>query len=1405
MGELDNLTISGTGNNSVLTLNNSESPFNEWTKLAPLTSPTQRTNTRMASAYGTDKMVLFGGYSGSNLNDTWIYDLNNATWLRKYPSSDPGARNDHTMVTMYGYEKVLLFGGIMGNYDDETWVYHVSNNSWTQQNPLTKPASRDDHAMASIWGDDKAVIFGGDAGGVPFSDTWVYDLSNNTWARQWPSPKPLGRNFPGMAGVYGTDSVVLFGGYNSFRRSDTWVYHLNNNTWIRKYPNPRPSARYGHNMATIPGTDCVLLFGGNDANGYDDETWIYSLGNNTWKQLFPTPKPDVRYDFAMASFSEINKILVFGGTGSVGNLNDTWEFNLRSYVNNGTFTSAPMDLNANSTFFNITWNSILTSNTYLKFQLKTGSDLSELDLNEFVGPDGNSTTFYTNSPGNIWSGHRGDKWIQLIAYMNTTNSSITPVLKSVTINYNCIPFGQLASPANGTISSINKPRFTWSYNDYDSIEQYAFQVLIDNNSDFESIDYNSEKQNTTELFWQFPNGTGYFQITDGIWYWKLRVRDPDGAWGQYSEPGKFIIDTTYPVSSTTIPMNNGFYGNLNLISGQAYDGYLGSGINKVEINLNRLKDNHHWDGSDWKPFNSWLLTSGTNNWSYDSSSISWDSGFQYSIQSRSLDNATNLEIPVISNVFTIDTERPSSNIYYPTADSYIKEIANITGKAVDVGGAGINSVEIMLRRASDNRYWNGTDWIKTQTWISSNGTENWEFNCIKVNWTSNIRYIIRSRAKDNVGNLELPGTGISFVYDNEPPYPVTISINDNQEYTNNVGVTLSLTAEDLGSDASIMRFSMDNFTWSDWEPFNHTKSFTLPVVEDGVFSVYFSVQDHAGNIADTVFDTIILDSTPPIDLGISINKDSVYTNSEIIELNITATDHLSGLNEMCFSTDNTFWSTWETYSIIKSMILPIGDGEKDIFFKVNDKAGNYAESHGAIILDTNPPYSVTLNINDGASETNSTTVLLDIGAKDDLSGVDKLALSSDGKSWDAWENFSNLIEYLLPPGEGRKTIYLRVIDGAGNIANPVSSSILLIDPIPDDGPGNGNDSNNDKPNGSGDGEGTGDFFANSIMWILLVVIIIIIIAVFVIFKKEKKQTTDQITPSGAVTIKPRADSTQVITLEHGTQTPGPQQVAVPGTYQAGYPQPVVASSTSYIEPQVTVPPTMVQSGYISQMPPAQPQPQPQAQLPTHDQTYPSSQGSEIDISLPESITGPPPSKRYDGLEANDIDLPETGLESKKVETMASVQAQKPAPKIETPTKQYIIQRQQYLPPVKDGAKDPFDESEISILSEPETEPIDIEVEPEEMPATLIEPELEELAEEVPDKELDENGALKDIADGNSWGDSELEEIFKETSELISDKSEKQDLLERLERLGKLKALGILSEEEFKKAKKELLE
>jgi hypothetical protein len=1497
----------------------------EWINKSPENEPLPRWGHSLTTIWGTDKVLLFSGaygFSGNQrINDTWLYNSSNNSWTEMKPNTSPSSRYGHTHASIWGNDQIVIYNGGYGKI--ETWIYDLSDNNWTENSPVSAPTTRAGESMTSVWGTKKVVLFGGHTQLFEdLNDTWIYDVNNDSWDEVIPKSKPQARTRYSMASIFGTDKVIIFGGrqFQGSVYNDTWIYDLSDNNWTKIDIKKSPPARYDGVMASIWGTNKVVLFGGRVLGKYNEDTWIFDLKNNSWTKVWSSDNPDGRSSHEVASIWGEQKALLFGGERNLVLFNDTWIYDAdnNSKFINGTYISEPYDTLTNSTFRSIGWMGNTSVNTSIKFQFRTSPDKSGLETMTFIGPDGTANTNYTNLLSTIWPGHGIDRWMQYKMYLETINPLESPRLKNVSIVYNNLPDTLLYSPVNESLTNINTPLFSWNFTDRDSNFQSTFQLLIDKKRSFDNIDYDSGAQKSSNETWQFPNGTTYTVIPDGTWYWKVRSMDDDGDWGYYTQPWKIIIDATAPASVTDVPENNGAYNKLNDISGTASDPAKGSGLSKVEISITRLNDTFYWDGAAWSAGEKWLLTSGTADWNYDTSSVVWSTGTRYTVRpravdiatnveipgagntfiidfdspnsiidipvndtylnklnkitgrafdtgmsrvkqveinimrshdlrhwdgatwvsspawltaegtadwfydssnviwdsdtryivrSRAIDNATNIEVPGAGNIFYIDLDLPSSTIDFPTNNSFYNRLDMITGTARDSGGSGIEEIKISIKRTSDKKYWNGTTWtlirnwllvdgtsvwsynsskviwtsnteyivrsrakdhatnieiptygkrflidldlptstidfplnnsylngldlisgtaqdsggsgiaeikicIKrtndqkywdgiswslTESWLLANGTKEWSYNSIKVIWTSNTEYIVRSRARDyatnieipsygtrfsidldipsstiefpvdntflkilkiifgkavdtggsgvyeiqlslkrisddnywngnswspdkswftgtgteswsydtkriqwttdteykirsraidNAGNIEVPDPGITFTCDNKPPEPVSISINDGDVYTNTVKVVLSLHAEDSCSGVDQMAFSTDIITWSAWEKFEASRTFVLPE-KDGTKHVYFKVKDRADNIAKYVFDNIILDTTPPDKVSILINENAVYTNTTHVNLNLNAVDSLSGINNMSFSDDGIKWNAWEPYQLIKSTTLSTGDGEKIVYFRVNDNAGNIAFVYDTIILDTEPPHSLIIYINKDEPETNSPSVNLKLSAADDTSGVYQMSFNTDGDSWSEWEDYADTKSLILQSDDGEKIVYFKVKDRAGNIAEHVDDSIIMVSIQ--------NPDSEEPP--------TIGYLESNLIFILFLIIILIMISLFIVAyyhrtkkRKQQEELAGQKKTEFSGTSLPGTSSVQsatlrpILTPNAGITTIQPLPASIKVITPVSIPAPV---STAAV-PIPAVPET-------PQLPPAQDMPKPYSPAPEAD-------------------------------------------------------------------------------------------------------------------------------------------------------------------------------------------------------------
>ena len=400
-------------------------------------------------------------------------------------------------------------------------------------------------------------------------------------------------------------------------------------------------------------------------------------------------------------------------------------------------------------------------------------------------------------------------------------------------------------------------------------------------------------------------------------------------------------------------------------------------------------------------------------------------------------------------------------------------------------------------------------------------------------------YFFRIRASDVAGNMEdWPADyDTSTIVDTDPPGG-TVVINSGAANTNNINVTLTLSASSSGSAVSQMSFSNNGSAWSAWESYATSKTWPL-AVGDGNKTVYVRYKDTLGNVSANALDTITLDTVAPTG-SVVIESGKSYTSSTSVGLALNATDITSGLAQMSFSNNGSTWSTWENYSTSKTWDLVAGNGNKTVYTRYKDFAGNISDTvNDTILLDVTSPissmtplssftgnaiiplswsgsdalsgvstydvqvrvglggswinvlsnttdtsanyigtngteyyfrarandmagnleawpasydtYTVvdtdaqsgTVMINNNAAYTNNPNITLSLSASDSGSGVSQMSFSNDGTTWSAWHAYQASTGWSLIASDGLQTIYVRFKDAVGNISPNATDTITL--------------------------------------------------------------------------------------------------------------------------------------------------------------------------------------------------------------------------------------------------------------------------------------------------------------------------------------------------------------------------
>jgi N-acetylneuraminic acid mutarotase len=289
-----------------------------------------------------DRIILFGGSYYSNhytfYGDTWSLDVGDATWTKLSTVGSPDARFNMGMVYDGDQKKIVIFGGFSAvDRVGDTWIYDISANTWTAVTPQVSPSRRSDMGLAYDSGAKKVVLFGGyGLGDRILGDTWTYDVEANTWTQMSLGIHPTARYGGIMVYDSYTGKVLLFGGHMQQDERDlgydneVWAYEYESDSWEKIPTTNKPPARYWHDLSYDPEGHRIILFGGSQGGGNDlGDTWIYSCEDSSWSKVTSTENPDLRSQPSLAYDASTKMTVMFGGAdfkvqGEFLYYNDVW-------------------------------------------------------------------------------------------------------------------------------------------------------------------------------------------------------------------------------------------------------------------------------------------------------------------------------------------------------------------------------------------------------------------------------------------------------------------------------------------------------------------------------------------------------------------------------------------------------------------------------------------------------------------------------------------------------------------------------------------------------------------------------------------------------------------------------------------------------------------------------------------------------------------------------------------------------------------------------------------------------------------------------------------------------------------------------------------------------------------------
>jgi len=536
----------------------------------------------------------------------------------------------------------------------------------------------------------------------------------------------------------------------------------------------------------------------------------------------------------------------------------------------------------------------------------------------------------------------------------------------------------------------------------------------------------------------------------------VRAKATDRAGNEQTTPSQstFSYDAAIPVSAIA---TSGFYRLetwTGQITGTASDE--GSGLQRVELTVQR-PDNYYYNESGWQPTEFWLLATGTDAWQY---AFTPTDGMTYTVRSRALDAAGNIQAVYASSSFCYDLQPPDSQVATSGYYNALTWTGAITGTATDAT-SGVLAVAITVRRSGDGKYWNGAIWQVAQTWITATGTTTWTY---PFSPESGLVYTVTSRAVDKAGNTEITYGSASFALDVQEPDSLVGTVGFYRAATWTGAITGTASAGVSGVarvEITVQRSTDDKYYngsgWqltSQWLTATGTLNWSYPF--SPTESVTYTVQSRAWSVSgnpELTYGTgqFIYDSTPPT---ATLSTAAAYrTATWPGAIAGTAADAGVGVDFVDFTlqrnTDSRYFSgtawvvspVWlratgaETWSYA---FAPPVEAIYTVQMRPTDKAGNTQDppTPSTFIVDNTAPFAPTEpQYYDGWKNTNVFTVTWTNAP--DLSGIAgayyKFTPPTSPTDAVRFVSTTNTITDISVPAEGVWDLHLWLQDNAGNV------------------------------------------------------------------------------------------------------------------------------------------------------------------------------------------------------------------------------------------------------------------------------------------------------------------------------------------------------------------------------------
>jgi len=162
------------------------------------------------------------------------------------------------------------------------------------------------------------------------------------------------------------------------------------------------------------------------------------------------------------------------------------------------------------------------------------------NTNSFASPDIDESNLTSSTYTALNSLTNGKYYWRVRAKDSEWNWGEWSSVWSFTINAQGPSSPTLSLPPDSSTTGDNTPEFDWS----DVSEATNYEIQVDNTNSFASPDI--DESNLTS-----PTYTAANSLTDGTYYWRVRAKNSQDNWGDWSSVWSFTIDTQYETGTMT--------------------------------------------------------------------------------------------------------------------------------------------------------------------------------------------------------------------------------------------------------------------------------------------------------------------------------------------------------------------------------------------------------------------------------------------------------------------------------------------------------------------------------------------------------------------------------------------------------------------------------------------------------------------------------------------------------------------------------------------------------------------------------------------------------------------------------------------------------------------------------------